>query len=265
MTSEYTGGGQPDRSLAVLWRTLPAPARGPRPGLDVDQIVATAIEVADREGLAAVSMRRIADQLGVGTMSLYTYVPGKAELLDAMADQVCAETARPDHQQGHWRDSLEQIADQNWQLLLRHPWLLSLSTAHPPLGPQVTAKYDYELRAIDGIGLDDVEMDTVLSVVLGHTESTARRAVDAARLAVQTKLSDEQWWAANASILEQLLDPTRFPTAVRVGHAAGEAHNAAANPRAEFEFGLQRFLDGIQNLLDSRTSDVNRPTNHVVR
>jgi AcrR family transcriptional regulator len=65
--------------------------RGPKPGLTVERIVRAAIEVADAEGLAALSMRRVADQLGVGTMSLYTYVPGKAELIDVMLDAVHAE------------------------------------------------------------------------------------------------------------------------------------------------------------------------------
>lgn len=236
-----------DQTLALLWRTQQAPARGPRHGLDVDRIVRTAIEVADAEGVQALSMRRVAQELGVGTMSLYTYIPGKAELLDAMADLVATETTSPPT--GDWRTALEQIAEQNWLLFHRHPWLLSVDTARPALGPGVAAKYNKELTAIDGIGLTDVEMDTVLAVVIGHAESTARRAIGAARLAQRTGQTDEQWWATQAPVLQRLLDPTRFPVAVRVGQAAGQAHGSAISPRAEFEFGLHRLLDGIGDLL----------------
>lgn len=240
----------PDRSLALLWRSTPVPARGPRHGLDIDRIIRAAVELADAEGVEAVSMRRVAQALGVGTMSLYTYVPGKADLLDAMADLVAAEVEPPPT--GAWRDGLEHVAEQNWQLFHRHPWLLSRDTSRPALGPGVARKYDEELAAIDGIGLTDVEMDTVLAVVIGHAESTARRAIGAARLAESSRLTDEQWWAANAPVLDRLLDPERFPVAVRVGRAAGQAHGSAADPRVEFDFGLQRLLDGIADLLAER-------------
>lgn len=239
-----------DQTLALLWRTQQAPARGPRHGLDVDRIVRTAIEVADADGVEALSMRRVAQELGVGTMSLYTYVPGKAELLDAMADLVATETTSPPT--GDWRAALEQIAQENWRLFHRHPWLLARDTSRPALGPGVAQKYNDELSAIDGIGLTDVEMDTVLAVVIGHAESTARRALGAARLAENSDLTDEQWWATNAPVLEQLLDPARFPVAVRVGRAAGQAHGSAADPRVEFDFGLQRLLDGLADLLEER-------------
>ncbi len=85
--------------------------------------MAAAIELADAEGLGALSMRRVAERLGVGTMSLYTYVPGKAELLDVMLDTVLAEVARPDGARG-WRAGLE----------LRRPGGLG-AVPPPPLDP----------------------------------------------------------------------------------------------------------------------------------
>ena len=81
MTIEYSGKGDPARSLALLWRTSERTSRKGKPDLNVDRIVRAAIEVADAEGLQALSMRRVAERLGVGTMSLYTYVPGKPERL----------------------------------------------------------------------------------------------------------------------------------------------------------------------------------------
>lgn len=92
---EHSGKGDPARSLALLWRTSERTSRKGKPDLSVDRIVRAGIEIADAEGLAALSMRRVAERLGVGTMSLYTYVPGKAELLDVMLDTVYGETARP--------------------------------------------------------------------------------------------------------------------------------------------------------------------------
>ncbi|GGP04664.1 TetR/AcrR family transcriptional regulator [Nonomuraea glycinis] len=254
MTIEYSGKGDPARSLALLWRTSERTSRKGKPDLNVDRIVRAAIEVADAEGLQALSMRRVAERLGVGTMSLYTYVPGKPELLDVMLDTVYGETARPEEVPGGWRGRLEVIARENWQLYLRHPWLLQVAASRPVLGPNVTAKYDYELRAVDGIGLTDVEMDSVITLVAGFVHGTARGAVEAAQAESRTGLSDEQWWAAHAPFFSRIADVERFPTAARVGQATGEALGAAYSAEHAFEFGLQRVLDGIEALVSGRAS-----------
>ncbi|MEV4012889.1 TetR/AcrR family transcriptional regulator [Nonomuraea angiospora] len=254
MTVEYSGKGDPARSLALLWRTSERASRKGKPELSVDRIVRAAIEVADAEGLPALSMRRVAERLGVGTMSLYTYVPGKPELFDVMLDTVYGETARPDDVPGGWRGRLEQIARENWALYLRHPWLLQVATSRPVLGPNVTAKYDYELRAVDGIGLTDLEMDSVITLVTGFVHGTARGAVEAAQVESQTGLTDEQWWAAHAPFLSRITDAARYPTAARVGQAAGEALNAAYSPEHAFEFGLERVLDGVEALISRRSA-----------
>ena len=248
---EYSGTGDPARSLALLWRSQDRPGRS---GLSVDRIVAVAIEIADADGLPALSMRRVAERLGVGTMSLYTHVPGKAELIDLMLDRAQGETERPDEVAGDWRARLELVARENWALYHRHPWLLQITMVRPVLGPNVTAKYEYELRAIDGIGLTDLEMDLVLTLVAGHVEGAARRSMEAAQAEQLTGISDEQWWRARAPILGSLVDFSRYPTASRVGTAAGEAYNSAYNADAAFEFGLQRVLDGIDALVRDRTA-----------
>ncbi|MEU6718202.1 TetR/AcrR family transcriptional regulator [Nonomuraea sp. NPDC046802] len=255
MTVEYSGKGDPARSLALLWRTSERASRKGKPELSVDRIARAAIEVADAEGLQALSMRRVAERLGVGTMSLYTYVPGKPELFDVMLDMVYGETARPEDVPGGWRGRLEQIARENWALYLRHPWMLQVAASRPVLGPNVTAKYDYELRAVDGIGLSDLEMDSVITLVTGFVHGTARGAVESAQAESQTGITDEQWWAAHAPFLSRIADARNFPTAARVGQAAGEALNAAYSPEHAFEFGLRRVLDGIEALVNSRRSD----------
>ena len=251
--TEYTGRGDPARSMALLWRTRDVASRKGHPELSVDRIVRAAIELADGEGLEALSMRRIADRLGVGTMSLYTYVPGKAELIDVMLDTVAAEIARP-NDAGGWREKLELIARENWALHLRHPWMAQVVVNRAVLGPNVIAKYDAELSALTGLGLTDLEMDAVLSLVLGYIRGAARDAVEAAQIEARTGMSDDQWWALHAPLLGRVLDPDRFPLGSRVGSAVGEAYGAAYDPHELFEFGLQRVLDGIAAFIASRVT-----------
>lgn len=256
MTTEFSGRGDPARSIALLWRTdeLPARGRGPKPGLTVDRIAAAAIELADAEGLAGLSMRRVAERLGVGAMSLYTYVPGKAELIDVMLDMVYAEAGQPLVEGGDWRTKLERIARENWAMYHRHPWMLQVATPRPVLGPNATARYDHELRAVDGVGLTDVEMDSVVSLLAGHVEGAARRSIEATQAERRTGMTDLEWWEAHAPLLEKVLDLERYPVAARVGTAAGEEYGAASDPARAFEFGLQRILDGIAALIDSRSA-----------
>jgi AcrR family transcriptional regulator len=252
MTTEFSGRGDPVRSMALLWGTAEPAGRGPKRALSIPRIVAAAIEIADADGLAALSMRRVAEVLGVGTMSLYTYVPGKAELVDVMLDTVSAEAIASPDESGGWRARLTRIAHANWALYHRHPWLLQVATSRPPMGPNIIAKYDYELRAVDGIGLSDVEMDSVLSLVLGHVEGAARRSIEANQAVQNTGMTDDEWWAAYAPLLEKALDPTAFPTASRVGQTAGEEYGAASAPEHAFTFGLERVLDGIEALVRTR-------------
>ncbi|GAA0405011.1 TetR family transcriptional regulator [Acrocarpospora corrugata] len=256
MTTEYSGQGDPARSLALLWRTpgkgsTSRASRKGRPELSVDLIVRAAIEAGDADGLAALSMRRVAERLGVGTMSLYTYVPGKAELIDVMLDTVFGDlyTAGP---AGGWRDRLESIARQQWALYQRHPWILQVATSRPPLGPNAMAKYEFELAAVDGIGLTDLEMDSIVTLVSGYVHGAARGAMEASRAPQETGMTDEQWWQTYGPLLNTLVDHTRFPIAARVGTAAGEAHGGAYNPDHAFEFGLARVLDGIEKLIAGR-------------
>jgi Tetracyclin repressor-like, C-terminal domain len=179
-------------------------------------------------------------------MSLYTYVPGKAELIDVMLDTIAAETARPGDADGDWREKLELIARENWALQLRHRWTAQVVINRAVLGPNVIAKYDAELSALTGLGLTDLEMDAILSLVLGYVRGAAREAVAAAQAEQRTGMSDDQWWALHAPLLGRVLDPTRFPLGARVGTAVGEAYGAAYDPHELFEFGLQRVLDGIE-------------------
>jgi AcrR family transcriptional regulator len=250
MAREHSSAGDPTSSLVLLWRT--PGARASPSGLGPDRIVQGAIDLADADGLSAVSMRRVADRLGAGTMSLYTHVPGKAELLDAMLDVVLAETARPQDVPGGWRGRLEVVARENLALLRRHPWILEVDIGRPPLGPNMIAKYDYELRAVEGIGLTDPEMDAVVTLVLSHAAGAARATADAKGAQEDTGLTTGQWWSRSAPLLHQYLSPDRYPIAVRVGAAVARSNNGAHDRDHAFAFGLQRLLDGIEEFLRRR-------------
>jgi AcrR family transcriptional regulator len=251
MPTDRSGAGDPARTLQLLWRQPgdATSARGPRQTLTVTQIVETAIALAGSEGLDAVTMRRIAQELQVAPMSLYTYVPGKAELLDLMLDTVYLEMPRD----GDWRARLTAIARDNRALYDRHPWIASVSTSRPPLGPGLMAKYEHELAALDGLGLGDVEMDAALTFLLGFVETCARAAADARATATETAMSDQQWWAENEPLLARMFDAERYPLAARVGSAAGAAYQAAHDADHAFEFGLPRVLDGLEALIGGRS------------
>lgn len=254
MARASTGRGEPDRTLALLWRARlgdPGGSRGPKQRSSVDEVVVTAIELADEDGIDALSMRRIADRLGLKPMSIYTYVPGKAELIDLMVDQVAGETPLPELR-GSLRDRLEQVARLQWNEFLRHPWLLAIDTSRPPLGPNVSDRWEWCLRAIDGLGLTDLDMDQVITLVLGFVQAPARAHVDAERLRSTANETDREWWGRNAPILEQIMDPSRYEVSGRVGQAAGETYGAAADPERAFEFGLARVIDGIEGYVATR-------------
>jgi hypothetical protein len=120
------------------------------------------------------------------------------------------------------------------------------------MGPNTLGKYEYELRAVDGLGLTDLEMDSVVALVTGFAESAARASVTAAEAERRTGMSDEQWWESVAPVLDTLVDESDYPLGTRVGTAAGQEYRAPAAPSRAFEFGLARVLDGIEVLISSR-------------
>jgi len=242
--TEYSGSGDPQRTIDLLWGVRRR-RRGPKPSLSGEQVVATAIQMADRDGLGGLSMRRLADELGITAMSLYGYVPSKAELLDVMADRAYGEIAVPRDPARPWQERLAALAQEHWRLLLSHRWLLQIAASRPLLGPNMTAFYDAELAAVDGLGLTDIDMDLIASLLDDYVRGTARGAVEAAEAQARTGLSDQQWWQIYGPLLAEVIDPARNPTAVRVGATAGAEYGAAHDPARSFRFGLLRIIDGI--------------------
>lgn len=262
VTSVYGGSGDPKRSMELLWGIQNRPKRGPKPRFTVEGIAATAIAIADAEGLDAVTMRRLAADLGVTAMSLYGYVPSKAELVDLMVDRVHAELAdeqKPENQPDGWRARLEAVARRTWRLYLRHPWLLRVATTRPVLGPNMLAKYDADLRAVVGLGLTSVEMDQVISAVASYVNGAVRGAVEFAAAEQSTGMDDNAWWNEYGPLLEKVFDADAFPVAAEVGDAAGHEYGAASAPVTVFEFGLERLLDGVAVLVEKAAGRTTEP------
>ena len=242
MAIERTGSGDAARSMALLWRSTGTSAvrRGPRPSLDVDRIVAAASRVADAEGLGGLSMRRVAGELGVPAMNLYSHVPGKGELVDLMLDAVLGELY-PDEEtptSGTWRARMASVARANRQLLLRHPWVTAVG---PPLpGPHRMRKYEIELRAVDGMGLSELQMDQLVTLLDGFVRGAMGGSPE----------SGAPVGAGPAGPpARRVVDPDRFPTAARVAALAeGDLSADDAHEKA-FEFGLERLLDGVGILM----------------
>jgi len=253
-TGHYGGRGDPVRGMELLWGTAAPPkSRGPKPGLTVERIVLAGIEIADAEGLVALSMRRVAERLGVGTMSLYTYVPSKAELVDVNVHRTIGSVEHAPVS-GGWRELLSEIAWTAWELYARHPWLLQvMAMSRPPLGPNSIADYEHQLRAVDGIGLTELEMDSVVSMVSVYVQGAARAAAEAATSTQVTGVSDAEWWAVYGPLLAKVFDAEKYPVAARVGAVAGETYQSAYDAKHGFEFGLARILDGVAALIATRS------------
>ncbi|WP_433157319.1 TetR/AcrR family transcriptional regulator [Kribbella sp. CA-247076] len=252
MNQEYSGSGDPAKSLELLWRRRPQPTRGPKPALTVEGIVEAALRIADADGIGGLSMRRVADELGVGAMTLYRYVPGKGELLDVMLDTVYGELPRR-AVDGGWRARLDEVARENRELYLRHPWMLHVAVSRPPLGPHVMAKYEYELAAVEGIGLTDLEMDATVALVNGYVHGAVRTAVEARQVIQRSGITDKEWWLAHVPHLDKIGDAQNFPLASRVGTAVGSEFDAPYDADHAFEYGLERLLDGVSSLVEIRS------------
>jgi len=234
-------------TLRLLWRhERPGPARakpGPRQRLDLDAVVAAAIDLADDRGLAGVSIRALSTRLGIGAMSVYTYVTSRDQLLALMVDDALGGLALPPHVPDLGA-RLEAVADVTYRAHRRHPWLAEASGPRPGLGPHAFALYEWQLEAVQPLGVDDLELDQAVSLLTGF-------ALNAAVLAgqwVDEPQDDLDWWATAAPVLEELTDARRHPLAHRVGTAVGEAYGAGRDTGREYEFGLLAIVHGLLEL-----------------
>ncbi|MGR6920201.1 TetR/AcrR family transcriptional regulator C-terminal domain-containing protein [[Actinomadura] parvosata] len=215
--------------------------------LNREHTLRTAVAIADREGLDAVSMRRIAAEMGVGAMSLYRHVAGKDELVTQMTDLVFGEVELPRPGPDGWRPKLELIARRQWELCRRHLWLpRAISFTRPLLVPRVMEHTEWTLRALDGLGLP---IQTRLREALTlHTlvVSAALSMAQEAEAEQETGVTLERWWLAQREQADALLGTGRFPLLATV------PEETATDVDGLFEYGLARHLDGFAAMLGTR-------------
>ena len=161
------------RAYTVIWARPERAAKGPAPSRSRAQIAAAAVQLADDEGLEAVSMRKVAAALGIGAASLYRYIESKDELYELMVDLVEGEDGPPPPLSGDWRADLTAFAHKTRASIHRHPWMASLAAGRPTFGPNSLAWAEYGLAAIDGLGLSIDEMlmagEILRAFVRGYT------------------------------------------------------------------------------------------------
>lgn len=232
-----------------VWSRLRTAARGPKPSLTLARIVDAAVELADTEGPTAVSMRRLAAELGVGTMSLYRYIETKDDLLDLMTDQVMAEQVQPQSQPmaggasfGGWRQRLRGYAVRHREVLLHHPWVLGVTAARPPLGPNTLRATEQLLGTLDGLGLGVDELSQYSGTVVAYVRGVALTEIAEAEAVRRTGQTEGEYRRAAGPYLRGVLEQGRHPLLARL--IAEGAHHP--DPQRVFEHGLDRVLDGIE-------------------
>ena len=233
-------------------RSPPPPARRGGPGTDRsltrERIVDAAMRVADAEGLDAVSMRRLAADLGVGPMSLYRHVAGREELEQLLARAVFRAHPLPEPGPPGWRAKLELVSRLQWQAYRRHPWLPELiSMTRPLLIPEALAHTEWTLRALDGLNLTDTERVrdafTLPALVRGLAASGAAEI----RAERETGVPNDRWWVALDDEVKRLLGSDRFP------HLAAVEDGGMQDLDGMLDHALTRHLDGLAARLARRT------------
>ena len=231
--------------IDLLWREHPHAsqrgARGPRSRVPVDALVAKAVWIADNSGIEALTVRSLAHELGVSAMSVYTHVNSRADLLVLMKDTAHAGMIPPAYGRTRWPTRVRRVAEANLVLLHTHPWLTEIADDRVAVGPGTIAKYDHELQAFDGAGLDDVDRDAALTFLLDFVQASA------VRLAPPTPTEFADFWRETSRRLATYVGGS-FQTAQRVGRAAGETMGSPYSPDHAWNFGLQRIIDGISSL-----------------
>ncbi|GAB3646661.1 TetR/AcrR family transcriptional regulator [Streptomyces sparsus] len=252
---EYGPTGLPP-GVETAWGLRERPGKGRRPGLSVDRIVATAVEVADAEGLGALTMSRVAAELGVSTMALYRYVAAKDDLLVLMEDAAAGDPPPPPGPGEDWRAGITRWAWAYREMLHRNLWMLRIPVSTPPVTPNSVAWTEVGLNCLAGTGLDAGARWGVLTLVSGYVRSEASLTADMAAAARAAGTTLVEATAAYGLLLGRLTADGRFPA---VGEAIGSgALNEPGSPQQDFTFGLGLVLDGVESYVtrgghDART------------
>lgn len=230
--------------LAAAWGLRERPSRGPKPGLTREGIVAAAVALADAEGLPALSMGRIAAELGTKPMSLYRYVESKDELIVLMIEAAGGEP--PAIATDHWRSGLAEWAWTYLAMLRAHPWVMRVPITAPPATPNQLLWLESGLRAMVGTSLSPSEKLSVVLLLSGYVRNTATLNADLAAFHGGTTAMIDY-----GGLLTRLVDPGTYPELSAL-ISAGVFTDEGEEPDADFAFGLERILDGIERFIEAR-------------
>ncbi|WP_328947126.1 TetR/AcrR family transcriptional regulator [Streptomyces sp. NBC_00250] len=239
-------------SIEAAWGLRERPSKGPKPGLTLDRIVDAAVALASAEGIGAVSMGRVAKELGASTMSLYRYVSAKSELYVLMQEAATGAPPELFPPGTDWREALESWASALREIYHRNLWMLRLPVSGPPATPNLVAWWEKALVALGGTGLDAGSKISVTMLVGGFVRNDALVMADLAAVIAAGEASPEEILARYGHTLRRLADPERYPEVARVLESG--VMDAADDPETEFRFGLARILDGVAVLVEGRAS-----------
>lgn len=255
--AEQTGAAlNASRVLDLLWGDAEPGSRGPKPALNVPRIVDAGIAIAESDGLAAVSMRKVAERLGFTTMSLYRHVPGKDELLELMIDRAYDDPPEWESAPEPWRDRLALWARAQCELFQRRPWILQVPMMGPPMGPTGVAWFDWALRALRDTGLTAGEQVDVVTTITGFVRGNAQIRFNLSESARRTGIGWEDWGHLYGQFLRKVVDAGRYPALSEVIESGtfDAPEQGEDGVDANFEFGLQVILDGVEALVDRRAN-----------
>lgn len=247
---EPKSGPQPAPDLDALppgvelaWGLRDPGARGPKRGLTLDRIVAAGIRLALTDGIGALSMARIASELGVGTMSLYRYVSAKDELLLLMVDAAIGPPPPPEPGED-WRAGLHRWAIGVWGRYRLHPWALRVPISAPPYGPNNVAWLENGLAALAGTPLAEQEKLSTVLLLSGFVRNVATLTAD-----LLAGAAGESVMPGYGAMIGRLTTAEQFPALHRA--VASGALDDDDDIEVELDFGLERILDGIEVLIDA--------------
>jgi len=255
MTPETPVEPELPRGVALAWGVAANPQRGPKREMSIERIVDAAVEIADAEGLAAVSMSRVAQSLGYTTMSLYRYVTAKDDLLVLMQERGTGLPPEPDPElvPSDWRGRLRAIGQAQVELHRQHPWLLDVPIQGTPVTPNNLAWMDAMLDALSDVPLDEDERVAIILLLTGQLrwQSTIERSYEVA--AGEGGIDPQAIDDGRSAILDAFVTAEEYP-ALRRAVDAG-VFREGEDP---FAFGLERVLDGVADYIAKR-ADVGRP------
>lgn len=251
------------RGIEAAWGVHERPRRGPKRGLSLGRIVETGVAVADAEGLDAVSMSRVAAELGTGTMSLYRYVSAKDELLTLMIDAAFGDAPSTVDPAIGWRAGMTQWAEVQFARMRQHPWSLYVPIRGMPMTPNVVLWLEVGLRCLRDTPLSEAQKMSILLLLSGFVRNVATLAADIETAERESGADVENLMPSYGRLIGSLTDPVRYPAfhaVIDSGFFDEPQPEEGGFPYDEFAFGLERLLDGIDVLLAKLDSSRNGET-----